>query len=381
LSHNTTSGIKLRVFIFTSVHFWNDTRIFQKQAKSLAKYFQVELHAPAEFVYKEIDAIKVFGLPRWSKEVERKKIRKIIWQRIRNSNADVYHFHDPELLFIALFAQVFFKKPMIYDVHEHYPKMILDKQWIPKILRYPISIFVDGLERVIPFFLSGVIYATSLIGERFRKKNSICIANYPLLFKSNYGVLKKKHQIIYVGGITIVRGILELIKAFKIVTEKFHSIQLFMVGKYYHKSFKKEVTQLIRKLNLESQVRYFDHMLYDQLLPLIIESKIGMVTYLPYANNMIGLPNKLFEYMSCGTAVIASNFRLYKEIINDSGCGLLVDPTKPDKIAERIIYMLHNDIYIKYGLNGKNAVMHKYNWDSQEEKLIHFYTKIFNVKV
>ena len=43
-----------KIFIGTSVHRWNDNRIFHKEAVSLAKKFNVELHAPADFDKKNI---------------------------------------------------------------------------------------------------------------------------------------------------------------------------------------------------------------------------------------------------------------------------------------------------------------------------------------
>jgi len=54
--------------IITSVHRWDDTRIFHKQATSLAKKFDVELHAPADFIEKEQNGVMIYGLPKWKKE-------------------------------------------------------------------------------------------------------------------------------------------------------------------------------------------------------------------------------------------------------------------------------------------------------------------------
>ena len=65
----------LGIFIGTSVHCWNDIRILYKEAVSLGKNYNVELHAPAEFENKQIKCVDIHGLPTWEKEKDRRKIR------------------------------------------------------------------------------------------------------------------------------------------------------------------------------------------------------------------------------------------------------------------------------------------------------------------
>ena len=60
------------IFIGTSVHRWNDNRIFHKEAVSLSKKFSVELHDPADFNKKELKGVKIIGLRTWNKERDRK---------------------------------------------------------------------------------------------------------------------------------------------------------------------------------------------------------------------------------------------------------------------------------------------------------------------
>ena len=91
-------------------------------------------------------------------------------------------------------------------------------------------------------------------------------------------------------------------------------------------------------------------------------------------NHVNALPNKMFEYMSAGLPVIASNFPLWKEIVEGNKCGLTVNPLSPKEIAEAIRYLLaHPEEARKMGENGRKAVLEKYNWDNESRKLMVFY--------
>ena len=83
---------------------------------------------------------------------------------------------------------------------------------------------------------------------------------------------------------------------------------------------------------------------------------------------------KLFEYMSTCLPVIASDLPLLREIVNGTGCGLLVDPLDPQAIAEAIEYMLtHPEEAATMGRRGREAVESHYDWSFEEKKLLALY--------
>jgi len=109
-------------------------------------------------------------------------------------------------------------------------------------------------------------------------------------------------------------------------------------------------------------------------------SMAGLVTFLPAPNHIDAQPNKMFEYMSAGIPVIASDFPLWREIIAGNDCGLLVDPLFPEKIAEAIDYLVtHPEDAERMGRNGRKAVLERYNWQNEERKLLEFYERVLGV--
>jgi len=74
--------------------------------------------------------------------------------------------------------------------------------------------------------------------------------------------------------------------------------------------------------------------------------------------------------------VISSDIDYWKEIVEGNECGLCVNPKNPQEIAKAIEYIQHPKEASKMGENGKQAVLKKYNWRNEEEKLLYFYKKL-----
>ena len=81
--------------------------------------------------------------------------------------------------------------------------------------------------------------------------------------------------------------------------------------------------------------------------------------------------------MSAGIPVIASDFPLWREIIEGNDCGICVDPLDPKAIAKAIDFVITNpDRAEQMGRNGQRAVQEKYNWGIEEKKLLGLYDRL-----
>ena len=107
---------------------------------------------------------------------------------------------------------------------------------------------------------------------------------------------------------------------------------------------------------------------------LYADSRAGIVLYQPAGNHYESQPIKLFEFMAAGLPVIASDFPLWKEIVEGSGCGVCVDPTDPEAVR-RVCEMLLDDPALarSMGQKGYEAVRTEYNWTVEERKLMELY--------
>ena len=114
---------------------------------------------------------------------------------------------------------------------------------------------------------------------------------------------------------------------------------------------------------------------------LLSNTRAGLLLFLPDPNHTSAQPNKLFEYMSAGIPVIASNFPLWSRIIDRYNCGIAVDPANPQKIAQGIKYiMTHPEEAEKMGKNGRSAVIEKFNWRAEEKSLLTLYHDLLTAR-
>jgi glycosyltransferase involved in cell wall biosynthesis len=152
-----------------------------------------------------------------------------------------------------------------------------------------------------------------------------------------------------------------------------NNVRLKLAGEFSPPSLREEVIQY-KGWGRVDELGFLDR---EAMKKVYSESIVGLVTLLPVVNYLDGLPVKMFEYMSAGLSLIASNFPLWEAIIEENKCGICVDPTKPEEIAKAIDYLENNkEIAYSMGQNGKKAVKEKYNWNIEEKKLLEVYSEL-----
>jgi len=358
----------------TSVHPAFDVRIFHKECTSVARagYKTVLIATDCEACIKSGVFIKSVSHRRGGRV---KRIFLTAWRVYRKGvaeNADLYHFHDPELLPFGFLLKVRGKK-VIYDAHENVPEDILAKDWIPRPFRRLIYSLVKFLENWIAKRLDCVVAATPSIYNRFKVQNCnvVNVNNYPiigeLLFNGNNNSITS-NSICYVGAIDEYRGIREMVAAvYK------SGMILLLAGDFSPKALRDEIV----KIEGWHHVKEFGRVSRREVAQIFRESIAGLVIFHPGPNHTDSQPNKLFEYMSANLPIIASNFPLWKEIIEGNQCGICVDPLNLEEISNAIKWIHENPTKAaEMGKNGYRAVVDKYNWDFESKKLLNLYSHL-----
>jgi glycosyltransferase involved in cell wall biosynthesis len=296
------------------------------------------------------------------------KFTQVVVERALKEDADIYHFHDPELL---RFASQFTArgKRIIYDVHEDLPRQMMTKQWIPRWLRKPLATLVEFWENRAAHRVSAIVAATPGIQKRFARigKPHTCIFNAPMLSEFNLDVQPDYHsrRIIYIGLISRKRGIIELLQALEHIEGRLH-----LAGKFEDDSLREHCMQL----PAWKKVDYHGVVGRAEIVRLLSSSALGIVTLHPTVSYMESYPIKMFEYMGAGLPVLASDFPLWESIVVGEHTGICVDPMDIHLIA-RIANELLSDagLSVKMGANGKAYVRERFNWEAEAKKLVEFY--------
>jgi len=360
----------------TTVHQRYDIRIFRKECCSLARSgWMVTLIVADGKRDETVSGVQIVDAGR-----SRSRLSRMLFGSLRvlrlalRMDGHIYHFHDPELIPAALIL-AWFGKSVIYDAHEDVSRQILTKPWLPRWVRRPVSAVFESLENFAVRRFSAAIGATPHIAARLCRLNSLSIAinNFPLrdeiesLEPNTPRMTTRDRVACYVGGITRIRGAIEMVSAMEHVDGR-----LILAGPIEDAALERE----LRALPGWSKVDYRGVVSRESVRKIFSESRLGLLPLLPAPNYLTSQPTKMFEYMSAGLPVIASDFPLWRCILGQHNRGILVPAGDVTALAAAIQELLDQPERCQdMGIRGLELVSTSHNWDAEQSKLIELYSR------
>jgi glycosyltransferase involved in cell wall biosynthesis len=369
-----------KVCVLTSAHPAFDVRIFHKESKALARAgYEVTLIAQAKEDGKH-EGITLKALPFWKNRTDR-IVRGpfAVYQKALEVDADVYHFHDPEIIPIALLLRLR-GKTVIYDIHEDLPRTISYKPYIPRPLVGIVSKTTELIEDWAAKRFSALVTASPQIAARFIRTNEnlAIVNNYAKMeeIQTSLGPSQRDGEpsLLYVGmRITRARGIEELVRSVGLLPEALRA-RLTLVGNWNPP----ELPASLASIPGWDRVNFVGPLNRAGVASELQRAYAGLVILHPEPNYVTSQPVKLFEYMCAGLPVIASDFPVWREIVTQAGCGILVDPLDTQEIARAMEFLLvHPEEAEAMGRRGFQAIVERYNWATEEKTLLRFYDELF----
>lgn len=363
-----------KVCHITSAHESNDVRIFCKECTSLARAgYDVYLVAQGES--REENGVHVIGVgQKPTKRLARmSSFSRRIYIAAKEVDAQIYHFHDPELLpwGLKLARQ---GKTVIFDSHEHTAGTILEKYWLPAPTRRLVYSLFCWYQAYACRRLTAIVAATPHVQEYLSQynANTILVTNYPVLKESQPVQENYNRAIVFAGGISdqwMHESILHAL-------ERIPDCRYVLCGWGDN-----EYLSRLQSLQGWKQTDYLGKIPHKEVIKQMASCAVGVALLRPGNNtdwlNGTMSNTKIFEEMQAGLPVVCTNFVLWREFVERWHCGICVNPKNVDEITAAIQYLLdHPEEARQMGENGRRAVKEEFNWGIEEKKLLELYDRL-----
>lgn len=367
----------MKILILSTVHRWNDPRIFHKQACTLAKKHDVTLVAIGEGPERVVNGVKVRLIGTWKSRKDRIKLWLPAYREIFRSRADAVHFHDPELALLMIPFALLGNKKLVYDVHEDPSGGYGGRSWIPKWIRKPVAFCVSRLLKWSPHIYDHVLLAEESYARSFpERKNVHIVRNYPIIPEPDFPFTDryigfdphKELRILYLGQLIVERGALKMLEMAEMLAKIYPNFWLDLVGEALPQTLDAKMKEAAARS--DGHIRLHGYVDFKITSPLMQQAHLGLVPLLPNPNYIGSLATKFYDYMTYGLPFVASNFPLWERFIAENPCGVTADPTDPSSFVEAICELVESPEKLrKFSEDGYHLVRQKYSWQKESQIL------------
>lgn len=346
------------ILLLSSVHPPNDPRIVGKILPSLSQHFEVECYLPKKTYSHLLLRILL--------------IHPIVFWKFIKLRPQVVHIFVAELLPLA-FVFKWFGAKIIYEVQENLYKKIPTKNYNKGWLFRRLFTFFDQKARKDFNF---VFTEDAYLQEYNNLKNNYAIVHNFAKIEWAEKVLPSTPSLdfVYMGVISLERAFDTIILAFGLLIKKYPTIKLHLFGRLNLNP--EDVTGFNLVKNNFIFYGYTDQ---EKAFEIAKNTVAGLAILKPIGDYPDSYPSKIFDYMALSLPVITSDFEIYKQVIDASNCGFCISPFDAPMLAQKMSWLIENPTQCQvFGQNGRNAILEKYNWETEATKLVNLYKNTIN---
>ena len=285
--------------------------------------------------------------------------------------ADVYHAHDLDTLLAGYLAKRKTGKHLVYDFHELYTEQ-QHKIWKTVFWRAYYSLLERLLIKQTQLKMTVCDSLAEWVGQRYGARGIITVMNVPQACDSQRIQPKQCREkiIIYQGHYFRDRGLEQLIESARYL----HEGKIVLRGDGY---LEEHLRNLVLEKGVQDKVVFASPVPMTELVRTAGEADIGVAPFIPVClNTRLCLPNKLFEYMMAGLAILGSDLPELRRIIVGHNLGGLFNPEDSKDIARAINELIDDEARLqKMKHNSYQAARDLYNWEREEKKLLGAYDR------
>jgi glycosyltransferase involved in cell wall biosynthesis len=298
-----------------------------------------------------------------------------VYQRSLKECAQIYQFHDPELIPVGLALQLLHGRQVIYDVHENVPDTILGKHYVPRVLRKALAATFDKFERHAAKRFSAIVTANEDISERFKNSTSpvVSIHNYAEAedFPDSVpGSSRYESGLIFHSAASERTAFPSVVRAIELIPG---DVTLKLIASGVTVAEADAVTRLVPQ-SLSHRICAIGKVSHEEMVQTYVRCAVSLVFYAESRNHSSIRANRLYESLAAAAPVIVSDFPEWRELVESLGCGLAVNPSSPEAIAEAIQYLLARPTEAaEMGRRGRQAFLQRFSWTNEINRLLELY--------
>jgi glycosyltransferase involved in cell wall biosynthesis len=284
---------------------------------------------------------------------------------------DIIIAPEPDSLIVAYLIRRHIKKvKVIFDCHEWYNVHFthvakIKNQFLAGFLNRCVSFSMTFIAKRI----EAVITVSDTMTEFFRKYNPQSFT-IPSLTAQNIvpDMSLERKDFIYFGQFGNGGQEELLLGAARILKRESRNTKIKIIGGYHKNDSSKfdAFCGIIHKENLVDYIEIRSWMPSEEAFAALNTGLAGIMRFdTGYYGGLPALPNKIFEYMSMGMAVVCCKLnRDMAKIIEEEKCGIAVESETAEDLATALIYLHDNEQdCVRMGRNAFSAVQKKYNWN------------------
>ena len=304
--------------------------------------------------------------------------------------SDLVHLHDPELIPLGVWLKLTSRRRVVYDSAENYAAYMLQKQYLPALLRWILFGVTVALEKVAGWLLDAVITAdesTSAVLRSRGAKRVLTLHNFPrlslfqrqtserLLDEMRDANELKEYDLVYHGSVPkyhleIAFDIAETLK------RRGTEIRWLIFGSVDDLSW---ASQQIRDRDLTNNFTIQGSVDHSEVPPLVRKARMGVIPLPDLPKFRHNIPMKLFEFMALEMPVVLSDLPPSRRFVGDGDqkCALMVAPGDADSFADAIELLLRDrKLREQMGAAGRKRIENQFNWDTESRKLVSLYREL-----
>ena len=366
---------KPKILLASSLHRWNDVRIFHKEACSLAVKYDVTVMGVASESISNAGEIRILTLPRPTSLLRRFfNGCKILGEGL-SGGYSIFHFHDPELLWVGFVVKLFRIK-IIYDVHENTRAAAQIREWIPQLLRRVLGGLVHAFELFGHWVFNGVILAEDSYFHNFPiNDKTVAVRNYVRVDNSPLHLRNQSKRILYAGSVTVARGIGDLLDAVAILQREDPEIGATIIGSGPADD-KTGLEKLTSQLSDPTSVEFVGYVDFGKLKKFALDCHLAVVPLRRTKNYERSIPTKILDYMNWGLPYVYSRLQLTEELFGGKSGGIGFEPGDVDGLTKCLRLLLNDDSLCHQLREEGRAKVRQFDWKSEEKTLLRLYDRV-----